>query len=520
MDLGHTNAFMEEVCDNGVDDDMDGLIDLLDPDCQCPLSTPSSLIPNPSFEELQCCPDEPSQLHCAEGWIQASEATTDLLNSCGFIEVELLQKTVTVIAPRPFPDGQTVVGFLNGVVSNPQWKEYTGACLSEHLKVGVKYMLQFHLGFADSKRSPPLNMALFGTGNCAYLPFGKFNKEHGCPLNGKGWQLIDTVTVNGENNWVQQSFTFTPTEEIHAIALGPECKSDPYGSYDHYYFLDNLILAEVHEFETNITSENEPCSPDFRLLVQESDTVSYQWYLDGVAIIGSNKPVLQGPLATGVYQVRLQGVRSCKVSPEFPFSRPESRSTVEVLVCDQSSYDFNGTILPVPGFYTDTLKTKDGCDSIVDISLLESQSTTNQVTAKIFPGETFKIGRHTLSTPLRDSFYLTTSSGCDSLVVLDLSFFQVYIPNAFTPNGDGNNDIFNIYGDDDLIEIETLRIFDRWGNIIFHKTDLDPHLKNSGWDGTSLSGELLNPGVFIFTTLLRMSDQKSHQLNGSVVLIR
>ena len=56
---------VDEICDNAIDDDLDGLIDLNDPDCTCESTEPVSLIPNPSFEDLDCCPDNRSQLNCA-----------------------------------------------------------------------------------------------------------------------------------------------------------------------------------------------------------------------------------------------------------------------------------------------------------------------------------------------------------------------------------------------------------------------------------------------------------------------
>lgn len=59
----------DEICNNAVDDDNDGLIDLNDPDCVCEVLEPISLIPNPSFEDMNCCPNDRSQLNCAAVWI-------------------------------------------------------------------------------------------------------------------------------------------------------------------------------------------------------------------------------------------------------------------------------------------------------------------------------------------------------------------------------------------------------------------------------------------------------------------
>ena len=66
-----------EICDNQIDDDNDSLIDLNDEDCFFQMATSTSLISNPSFEELDCCPDDKSELFCATDWSQASSPTSD-----------------------------------------------------------------------------------------------------------------------------------------------------------------------------------------------------------------------------------------------------------------------------------------------------------------------------------------------------------------------------------------------------------------------------------------------------------
>ena len=144
-----------EICDNAVDDDGDGLIDLNDADCDCQIAEPISLIPNPSFEERSCCPENRGSLNCADTWIQASEATTDYLHSCGWFGWENLP------VPLPLPDGNSCIGFRNGrfgMDPNPNWKEYTGACLTSPLKAGTTYKFQFWLGFTNYENSPPINV--------------------------------------------------------------------------------------------------------------------------------------------------------------------------------------------------------------------------------------------------------------------------------------------------------------------------------------------------------------------------
>ena len=58
-----SSTILMEICDNAIDDDGNGLIDLNDPVCKCEELGPISYIPNPSFEEMDCCPSSFSQLN-------------------------------------------------------------------------------------------------------------------------------------------------------------------------------------------------------------------------------------------------------------------------------------------------------------------------------------------------------------------------------------------------------------------------------------------------------------------------
>jgi len=177
-----------EICDNGQDDDNDNLIDINDPDCICDIIELVSLIPNPSFEDMICCPSNRSQLNCADVWIQASEPTTDYMHKCGY------SGWPDFPPPEPFPDGDGIMGFRDGRVrgggngagngnqngtQEPFWKEYAGACLLSPLESGVKYRFQFDVGFVDFQKSPPINISFFGTSDCSNLPFGIGENDFG-----------------------------------------------------------------------------------------------------------------------------------------------------------------------------------------------------------------------------------------------------------------------------------------------------------------------------------------------------
>lgn len=129
-----------------------------------------------------------------------------------------------------------------------------------------------------------------------------------------------------------------------------------------------------------------------------------------------------------------------------------------------------------------------------------------------------------VAAPFDDVIYTivaTDTSGCFDLatvqIVVDtLEIPRLYVPNAFTPNGDGVNDVFSVY-----IKNQVgfhLMIFDRWGEKLFETFD-----PLAGWDG-SYHGKPCNPGVYVYYVDTRFEngfpeDYKNYQ-KGSVTLIR
>jgi gliding motility-associated-like protein len=91
--------------------------------------------------------------------------------------------------------------------------------------------------------------------------------------------------------------------------------------------------------------------------------------------------------------------------------------------------------------------------------------------------------------------------------------FNIGVPSAFTPNGDGSNDLLLVRG---LIGIESLTfsIYNRYGQEVFFTSE-----KTEGWDGTH-NGNPVNPGVFVYYVKATMLDGTLRELKGNVTLIR
>lgn len=345
----------QEICDNGIDDDNDGLVDLNDTtDCNCGfVSVVESLFPNPSFDEfnndLNCAssqtngaPDGPGQADCIAGWQQASSATTDawhLLTYNG--NAPFWPGNI----PQPIPSGLAVAGFFTAVSQVPGYREYFGSCLPDGpTTAGVEYRLDFQLGFgaptgngSDSLVFSPetVELAIYGVLDCSNIPFF----DTGCPENSlaQGWELITTfsVTAGQVPSWENVVVDFIPNQNYAALAVGGTCTPvnfpPSYNLLRHYYFVDDLILNTVEVFSNTVTvggisiTGDDICSDDAAMIVQTFPEATYQWYRNGVAIAGATGTEYYPPLDEdfpGFYSCQIVLPDGCGVAGPVELIRP------------------------------------------------------------------------------------------------------------------------------------------------------------------------------------------------------
>jgi gliding motility-associated-like protein len=274
-------SYGQEICDNAIDDDGDGHIDLNDEECICGsiYGEIMSLIPNPSFEEMDCCPFTYGQLDCATDWVQASDASSDYYNTCDFTAI--LDAGVTSADITDIPDGNGWVGYftLNG------YQEYIGACLNSPLLVGVEYTLDFSIAWGDG--SPTHEFTIFGSPNCADLPWSGIE----CPIGLGSWEFLtsESITSTMDGSWQEVTITFTPSIEMDAIAFGANCGTNEDLGYT---YIDHLILLDSDGIST--ISESGSLCADNSMLETTTDTTggAWQWFLDGIALIGENSATI------------------------------------------------------------------------------------------------------------------------------------------------------------------------------------------------------------------------------------
>lgn len=208
-----------------------------------------------------------------------------------------------------------------------------------------------------------------------------------------------------------------------------------------------------------------------------------------------------------------------------------------------------GTLLNLPaGTYAVTVSDANNCtaadsttlvqpDSVqvvvsptpADVKLgnsLQITSTTNQtgtVTYEWTPS--FGLSCYDCANPVFNGVYsqkyqlvLVNENGCTDTADVDINViptYDVFIPNAFTPNGDGNNDFWQLFGDLNGLKQVEVAVYNRIGEKVFESNNID-----FKWDGTYL-GTAAPEGVYVYTgKFVWLNNHSDNKFKGSITLLR
>jgi len=115
-----------------------------------------------------------------------------------------------------------------------------------------------------------------------------------------------------------------------------------------------------------------------------------------------------------------------------------------------------------------------------------------------------------------------TQFGCKATDSISIKVFcqeaQVFIPNLFTPDGDGLNDILMVRASGIRI-VKSFRIFNRWGQVVFEKSNFTPNDKNNGWNGM-IGGKYANPDVYVYTCEVICENEVTYTYKGNITLAK
>ncbi|MFN0174982.1 MAG: M43 family zinc metalloprotease [Saprospiraceae bacterium] len=228
-----------------------------------------------------------------------------------------------------------------------------------------------------------------------------------------------------------------------------------------------------------------------------------------------------------------------------------SASELEVTICSNAFFEYNGTMLPVDTVAIFQLASSLSCDSVVTVtvnshpplSLTLPMDTTIHIGASVLL-EAELIGTVTLdfvwspseglscidcldplASPLDTITYtlaVTDQNGCtvqESVTVRVNEECRVRIPNAFTPNGDAANDRFRPITDPCVRTVRLWKILNRWGETVFTQINFPSTDSELGWDGI-WKGKPHPSDVLIWVAEFEYFDGRRESRKGEVTLVR
>lgn len=342
-------CFSQEICNNAIDDDADGLIDINDTDCHCATASGSnniaSYLPNPSFEGYTLCPTGPSQLAYSDIWEQCTNTTADFINTCGYVP-----GAITEAGLLPFPQGQSI----SGAIFSEEWKEYLGAALSQPMEAGTTYQITFNIaslpvnGDGETCNNGVINygavdVTIFGAASASALPVSTV----GAPTVNSQWIALGSAQYLPTSTWGQLTIIFTPSVNINAVMLGaPDQLPAEYANNTCYpYFLmDNLTLNEASAFGPAIQAQGDYCSGNLVLSLGNQATASaiatnYQWYKNGIAVMGATGVsfAVTNALPQDKISAKITSGVSCYITPQYTIIPSIGLPTVSVSTVDCSA---------------------------------------------------------------------------------------------------------------------------------------------------------------------------------------
>jgi len=232
---------------------------------------------------------------------------------------------------------------------------------------------------------------------------------------------------------------------------------------------------------------------------------SVQEVQNGTASLLSRDSVYQvPPLGPGVYAFTLQTFSGgCTGYDE---------STIDVLPAPQASFEANPRVTTLNNPEITFTNTSQGATSFIWNFGDPNQPSVDSSGAATVTFTYIRPGRYSVVLFGQNDLGCADVYVCtDCIVILPR---KVFLPNAFSPNGDGKNDVFRVLPAEEGTPFTRLEVYDRWGQLVFAGDNL-PH-----WDGRGLDGKPLDAGTYTYKAFILVPDEGLLSHTGVVHIVR
>jgi gliding motility-associated-like protein len=266
-----------------------------------------------------------------------------------------------------------------------------------------------------------------------------------------------------------------------------------------------VSLTAPEPIDLNVATTNETCnlpgSGSLRVLAAGGGTGTVSLRLIDLAASADIPIDGARQLSAGAYRIQASDLNECSRDTTVTVERPDPVVAV-ISPADPTIVLGDSITLKVAG----------------DREALYTWSTADSVICEDCPQLTL--------LPLSDAFYILSASspqGCTARDTVRLTVERsrnVYVPNAFSPNGDGTNDRLSIYPGKAVRAITDFAIYDRWGGLYYQEEDIPVATASTvGWDGL-LGGRPAPTGVYTWMARIVYLDGVTRLEGGTTVLLR
>lgn len=331
--------------------------------------------------------------------------------------------------------------------------------------------------------------------------------------------LHDEVTIGDELNTGQnQSITWSTEDGIISGDPSDPTQSivDP-GTYvvivsdktTGCTSMDSVVVIERGTDISQISDINESAvchdGKDGKLIVTEVDggIAPYTYHLSGPV----NETNLTGKfssLPSGDYELLIEDSIGCTYGKEFILINPPA---IPLTLTGDTIIHCNDTVI---------------VNAVTNLNLSEIADITWYIGDNIL--DTTDVLTKVLS-PSKSGVYkvkIKSLEGCEIETRFSIKLengISYFAPNVFSPNYDGINDEFKLSFSEEIDKINTFKVFDRWGALMWEQNDISPHDSNFGWNGNYRNKEMI-PGVYVWFAEYKGCRGETVLIKGDVTLVR
>jgi len=424
-------------------------------------------------------------------------------------------KTVTVMEPFVIPNIEclslknavafsfdwTLVDGIEVTVTSGQSFEIIGDSIFIN-NLGPEEQVDIEILFNDSH----VCGGQLGQGSCISLPCPdvtfdiQLSNQEQC-IDEDDSNIILDMNIGGDNSgigsWLSPHITDENDFDVKSAGIGSHIITYEYNILGCSFSVDTVIVvygSPILEFEIErVYCDNIALA---RLIVETNGNTLY---VDGDEVVDIDNIIIS---EVGRYSITLTNPEGCSTTEEIEIealdidpSNIDGES--EVLLGNSSSYETND-LGDLPNIvYTWTLGDEIVCDDCLFIDIEPTEDTEL-------------------------CMFASYSDSCFQDFCIDIKVLvetELYVPNIFSPNGDGMNDYFKFQSNSDNLMIESINIFDRWGELMFEANGLINNEEAVMWDG-SFNGSPCISGVYIYVIKYREIEGNMVEKAGDVTVMR